>query len=68
MTGHMQSVLAVFINEGVWQDLSEEHRAQITEGLNAKAQESLTWAQESEADLVAQLKEGHDRHHRGGRA
>jgi tripartite ATP-independent transporter DctP family solute receptor len=57
MTGHMQSILAVFVNEDVWQNLSEENRNQITEVLDAKAQESLTWAQESETDLVAELKD-----------
>ncbi|CAM3060667.1 TRAP transporter substrate-binding protein [Paracoccus nototheniae] len=57
MTGHMQSVLAVFINESVWQDLSEETRAQITDVLDAKAEESLVWAQESEAELVAELQD-----------
>lgn len=57
MTGHMQSVLAVFINEGVWQGLSEETRTQITDVLDAKAEESLVWAQESEAELVAELTE-----------
>ncbi len=57
MTGHMQSVLAVFINENVWQELSEEDRTTITEVLDAKAEESLTWAQESEGELVAELEE-----------
>lgn len=57
MTGHMQSVLAVFINEDVWQGLSEENRTQITQVLDAKAEESLVWAQESEAELVAELTE-----------
>ncbi|TJZ76897.1 TRAP transporter substrate-binding protein [Paracoccus hibiscisoli] len=57
MTGHMQSVLAVFINDSVWQGLSEENRAQITQVLDAKAEESLVWAQESEAELVAELTE-----------
>lgn len=57
MTGHMQSVLAVFINEDIWQGLSEENRTQITQVLDAKAEESLVWAQESEAELVAELTE-----------
>ncbi len=57
MTGHMQSVLAVFINEDDWQGLSEENRAQITEVLDDNAEESLVWAQESEAELVAELTE-----------
>lgn len=58
MTGHMQSVLAVFVNEEVWQGLSEEHRSQIVEVLDAKAAESLRWATESETVLVEELK-GH---------
>jgi len=56
MTGHMQSVLAVFINEDVWQGLSEEVRGEITEVLETKAAESLVWAQESESALVDELK------------
>lgn len=55
MTGHMQSVLAVFINESVWQELSEENRAKISEVLDRKAEESLAWAQESEGALVDEL-------------
>lgn len=55
MTGHMQSVLAVFVNESVWQELSEENRAKITEVLDRKADESLVWAQESEGALVDEL-------------
>jgi tripartite ATP-independent transporter DctP family solute receptor len=56
MTGHMQSVLAVFVNENVWQGLSEELQNEITAALDAKAQESLVWAMESEEELVAQLE------------
>ncbi|MCT7377151.1 TRAP transporter substrate-binding protein [Chelativorans salis] len=58
MTGHMQSILAVFVNEEAWQGLSEEHRAAITEVLDQKAEESLQWATESEAELMEEL-EGH---------
>ncbi len=57
MTGHMQSVLAVFINEEVWQGLTEEQRAAITEVLDRKADESLKWAQDSESELISELKE-----------
>lgn len=57
MTGHMQSVLAVFINESVWQGLSEEVREEIIAVLDAKAQESLEWATESEGALVSELEE-----------
>jgi tripartite ATP-independent transporter DctP family solute receptor len=56
MTGHMHSVLAVFINEEVWQGISEEDRAAITKVLDDKAKESLQWATESEEDLIAELK------------
>ncbi|PWV99095.1 tripartite ATP-independent transporter DctP family solute receptor [Hoeflea marina] len=56
MTGHMHSVLAVFINEAVWQGISEDNRAKITKVLDDKAKESLSWAQESETALVEELK------------
>jgi tripartite ATP-independent transporter DctP family solute receptor len=58
LTGHMQSVLAVFVNEEAWQGLSEEHRAAITGVLDQKAEESLQWANDSQAQLVEELK-GH---------
>ncbi|MEQ9606580.1 MAG: TRAP transporter substrate-binding protein [Kiloniellaceae bacterium] len=58
LTGHMQSVLAVFVNEEAWQALSEEDRAAITEVLDQKAEESLQWANDSQAQLVEELK-GH---------
>lgn len=58
MTGHMQSVLAVFINEQAWQGLTEEQRTAITEVLEQEAQDSLILAQEGEAKLVEELK-GH---------
>lgn len=56
LTGHMQSVLSVFINEQVWQDLTEEDRAIITEILDEKAEESLQWAQQSEEELIAEIE------------
>lgn len=57
MTGHMQSVLAVFVNERSWQGLSADNRAAITAVLEAKAQETLGWAQDSEAALVQELQD-----------
>lgn len=56
MTGHMQSVLAIFINEAAWQKLDEADRATISEVLDEKAKASLSWAQESEGELVTQLQ------------
>ena len=56
LTGHMHAVLAVFINEEIWQSLSEEDRAAVTKVLDDKAKESLQWATESEDQLIADLK------------
>ncbi|KFB09232.1 TRAP transporter substrate-binding protein [Nitratireductor basaltis] len=56
LTGHMHSVLAVFVNEKAWQGLSEDNRAAITKVLEEKAQASLEWATASEEELVAELK------------
>ncbi|WP_099867687.1 TRAP transporter substrate-binding protein [Pararhizobium haloflavum] len=57
MTGHMQSVLAVFVNEDAWQALDEETRNTVTEILDAKADESLQWATDSEAELVKEVED-----------
>lgn len=56
MTGHMHSVLAVFINEEVWQGLTEEQRTAISKVLDEEAERSLQLANESEAELVEDLK------------
>jgi tripartite ATP-independent transporter DctP family solute receptor len=56
LTGHMHSVLAVFVNEQVWQGLSEEQRAAVSKVLHDKGQESLRWATEAETELVEALK------------
>lgn len=55
MTGHMRAVLAVFINEDVWQGLSEEQRATVTKVLDDEAKTSLQMAQDGEAELVEEL-------------
>jgi tripartite ATP-independent transporter DctP family solute receptor len=56
MTGHMQSVLAIFVNEEAWQKLPEDQQATIIKVLDEKAQQSLQWAQDSEAALIAELE------------
>ncbi|NRP21616.1 2,3-diketo-L-gulonate-binding periplasmic protein YiaO [Ensifer adhaerens] len=56
MTGHMRAVLAVFINEEVWQGMSEEQRAAITKVLDDEAEKSLQMATQAEAKLVEDLK------------
>lgn len=56
MTGHMRAVLAVFVNEDVWQGLSEEERTAITTVLDDEAEKSLQMASEGEAKLVEELE------------
>ncbi len=56
LTGHMHSVLAVFINESVWQGLPEADRTAMKQALSRKAEESLQWATEAENTLVDELK------------
>ena len=56
LTGHMHSVLAVFINESVWQGLPEADRKAMKQTLSRKAEESLQWATEAESNLVGELK------------
>lgn len=56
MTGHMRAVLAVFVNEQVWQGLTEEQRTAITKVLDDEAKKSLQMASEDESRLVEELK------------
>ncbi|HEX6980475.1 MAG TPA: TRAP transporter substrate-binding protein [Alphaproteobacteria bacterium] len=56
LTGHMQSILAVFVNEDVWKSLSEDNRKAISAVLDQKAKESLEKAIASEGDLIRELK------------
>jgi len=57
MTGHMESVLAVFVNEGAWEVIPDEDRAIIEEILAELGTESLEWYRNSEADELEFLKE-----------
>lgn len=57
MTGHMQNVLPVFINEESWQSISEQDQQAILEVLDTLADETLAKAQQAEKDLVAGLTE-----------
>ena len=56
LTGHMQNVLPVFVNERVWQGLSEKDRNGIVDALGAIAQDTLRQAEKAEQDLVEELK------------
>ncbi len=55
LTGHMQNVLPVFINERVWQSISEKDRDAILAALDDLAQQTLATAQKEEANLIAEL-------------
>ncbi len=49
MTSHMESVLCLFINERVWQRLSDADRKAFEEATAEMGQRSLRWAEESVA-------------------
>ena len=55
LTGHMQNVLPVFINEKAWQSISEADRDAILKGAAALGQETLAMAKKAEKDLVGEL-------------
>jgi TRAP-type C4-dicarboxylate transport system substrate-binding protein len=46
MTSHMESVLGLFINERVWQRLSDQDRKAFEDAVGEMAQRSLAWADE----------------------
>ncbi len=56
LTGHMQNVLPVFINERTWQSIGEKDRAAISATLEQIAQETLQQATKAEQDLIGELK------------
>lgn len=56
LTGHMQNVLPVFINEEVWQSISEEDQEAILAALDEMAQETLAAATQAEEDLIGELE------------
>jgi tripartite ATP-independent transporter DctP family solute receptor len=56
LTGHMQNVLPVFVNERVWQSMSEKDRNAVLESLEAIAQDTLKQAQKAELELIDELK------------
>jgi tripartite ATP-independent transporter DctP family solute receptor len=56
LTGHMQNVLPVFVNERVWQSISEKDRTAILDGFEAIAQDTLKQAQKAEQELIDELR------------
>jgi len=57
MTGHMESVLAVFVNDKAWQGIPEADRKIFQECLDEMAKRSLEWYRDAEAKEIAFLKE-----------
>lgn len=55
LTGHMQNVLPVFINESFWQSLPEEDRAILSEVAAEVGEETLELGLKAENDLIEEL-------------
>lgn len=56
LTGHMQNVLPVFINEEAWQSIGEADREAILATLDDLAQETLDSAMRAEQELIGELE------------
>lgn len=56
LTGHMQNVLPVFINETVWQSIPEQDRAIVAEVAAEVGEETLELGLKAETDLIEELK------------
>lgn len=57
MTSHMMSVLALFINEDLWQSIPERDQDLMMEAVEEMAALSLVWAEEDEADIRETLED-----------
>jgi tripartite ATP-independent transporter DctP family solute receptor len=57
MTAHMESVLAVFVNERVWQGLSAGDREVFQASFAEMARRSMTWQADAEGQEIAQLRQ-----------
>jgi tripartite ATP-independent transporter DctP family solute receptor len=57
MTSHMESVLAVFVNEEAWQKIPEADRKLMQEAFDEMGQRSLEWASGAEAGEIQVLKD-----------
>ncbi|MBL4918528.1 TRAP transporter substrate-binding protein [Szabonella alba] len=56
LTGHMQNVLPVFINEDAWQSIPEADRAIVGEIAAEIGEETLEMGLKAEVDLIDELK------------
>ena len=55
LTSHMQSVLAIFINEDAWNEIPVDDQQLIAEVLDDYAGQSLVWAETSEQELIEEI-------------
>ncbi len=56
LTSHMQSVLAVFINEKAWQSIPDADRKLVQEAFDEMSKRSLQWAKDAAAGEIEFLK------------
>ena len=56
MTSHMESVLAVFVNEKSWTSIPEADRKLMQEAFDEMGKRSLQWAKDAEAGEIETLK------------
>lgn len=56
MTAHMESVLALFINDKTWTSIPEADRKIVAEAIAEMGKRSLQWYRDSEAEEIAFLK------------
>lgn len=57
MTGHMHSVLSVFVNDEYWQEMRQGDRDAVEKVLDDMAWESLKWARDTDKELVKELSD-----------
>lgn len=57
MTAHMESVLAVFVNERVWQGLPAADRQILADAFTEMARRSLDWQRDAEGKEIEFLKQ-----------
>lgn len=56
MTSHMESVLAVFVNEQAWKSISDADRKTLTDCFVEVGKRSLQWAKDAEAGEIEILR------------
>lgn len=57
LTGHMLDLLPVFVNEGIWNKISEKDRALISQAMKETSDYTMQWSQEQEDEYIRLFKE-----------